>query len=251
MSKRRIRTRYAQTWLGYGWFVLQPLIFLFAIGFMRAVLFPANWETPRGTIITNEEYLVGLFVGLTLFWFVSENLPRAPSLLREYAGIIKNERIALDSFVAIAMFESVFQLALRFIMLLIGVLIAGVELSLHFLALPLVALPLAMATLGLGWIFARFGTKYRDLEQVLPPLFAALFFVSAVFFPISALPEHVGALLLLNPIAFCIEAARDLVLWQIWPDWYHLSVLTLVGFLLMWLGWMIFDDNKGKYVDLI
>ena len=55
----------------------------------------------------------------------------------------------------------------------------------------------------------------------------------------------------MNPIAFCIEAGRDLVLWQTWPDWYHFGVLCLLGFLVMWLGWLIFDDNKGKYVDLI
>ncbi|MDA1076395.1 MAG: ABC transporter permease [Proteobacteria bacterium] len=250
-TRQRLVRRYSSTLLGYGWLIVQPLIFLIAIGVIRVAVFEKSWPAPTGGSATDAEFLAALFMGLVIFWSVSEPLSRSPSLLLEFRGIIKNEPLPLDTLVGVVYFENLIQTFLRFIMLLVGYTAAMGLPSVHAFALPLIILPLFIGGMGLAWIFSRIGLYHRDLEQILPPVFSALFFVSAVFFPLSSIDEPARSIFALNPIAFTIDSARNALLWHQWPDWEALGILTLLSALLMWLGWLLFDDRRGKYVDAL
>jgi lipopolysaccharide transport system permease protein len=248
-TRARLARKFASSLLGYGWLIVQPLIFLIAIGIIRVAVFDRSWNSPTGAPASDAEFLCALFIGLAIFWSVSEPVSRAPSLLLEFRGIIKNEPIRPDTLVGVAYLEAAVQTLLRMMMLFAGYLFAVGMPSIHIIALPVILLPLFAGGMGLAWIFCRFGLYHRDLEHILPPMFSALFFVSAVIFPLSALNEPLRSVLGLNPIAFTIEAARGVLLWHQWPDWQSLGILTLASGLLMWLGWLLFDDRRGKYVD--
>ena len=87
-TQQRVRRRFLGTMLGPVWLVLQPLLFLAAIGFVRVAIFGRQWLTPEGTPAGGAQFLLGLFTGLTVFWLIAEPLNRAPGLVREYAGAI-------------------------------------------------------------------------------------------------------------------------------------------------------------------
>ena len=55
-----------------------------------------------------------------------------------------------------------------------------------------------------------------------------LFFMSGIFFDISELGEPVRTWLSWNPALIFIAAYREVLLNQVWPDWYLLMKVMLV-----------------------
>ncbi len=75
------------------------------------------------------------------------------------------------------------------------------------LLLPLVLAPFLVMILGLSWILASLGVYVRDISQFLGTVVTAMLFLSPVFFPASALPEHIRSFIFLNPLALPAEEA--------------------------------------------
>src|SRR5438552_1253378 len=77
------------------------------------------------------------------------------------------------------------------------------------LLFPLVLLPLVFASLGAAWFLAAFGVFVRDVGQITGVFTTILMFLSAVFYPLSALPERYQNLLKLNPLVLIITESRN------------------------------------------
>jgi lipopolysaccharide transport system permease protein len=92
------------------------------------------------------------------------------------------------------------------------------------ICLPLVWLPYLLLALAMTWILSALGVYLRDLSQVVTVATSALMFLSAVFYPLSALPQRWAPLFKLNPIAWWIEQTRALIVHNHWPN---LAVIAL------------------------
>jgi lipopolysaccharide transport system permease protein len=138
----------------------------------------------------------------------------------------------------------------------IGVLLAAfaiVKGYLHLTAVlfPLVLFPLLILTLGFAWILASLGVFLRDLGQTIGIITTILLFLSPVFYPSSALPEEYLNWLLLNPLTFFIEEARNVLIWGRTPDWALLGIAYLISLATAWLGFAWFQGTRKGFADVI
>jgi lipopolysaccharide transport system permease protein len=115
----------------------------------------------------------------------------------------------------------------------------------------LVLLPLVLFTLGFSWALAGIGVYVRDVGQTVGVITMALMFVSPIFYPAAALPEEFRWLFAVNPMAFIIEQARDVLIWGRLPDFRQLAVLTVVGALVAWLGFVVFQRTRVGFSDVL
>jgi lipopolysaccharide transport system permease protein len=69
----------------------------------------------------------------------------------------------------------------------------------------LIWIPLAGLCLSCSWVLSALGAFIRDISQAIGVLTSMLMFISAVFYPASALPEKWQQLAHLNPLATIIE----------------------------------------------
>jgi lipopolysaccharide transport system permease protein len=116
---------------------------------------------------------------------------------------------------------------------------------------PIVLLPVAFLCLGLGWILASLGVFVRDIAQAIGVLTSALLFLSPIFFPLSALPASIRPWVALNPLAFPIEQAREVLVLGRIPDWTGLLLYSGGGLLVAGLGYWWFDKTKRAFADVI
>jgi lipopolysaccharide transport system permease protein len=95
--------------------------------------------------------------------------------------------------------------------------------TLHVAGLPLVALALvgmALLASGLALLLGAVHVFVRDLEQGLAHVLALLFYLSPILYSATMVPAWVRDLMLLNPIAVLIEAARaGLLEGRMLPGW--------------------------------
>ena len=110
---------------------------------------------------------------------------------------------------------------------------------------PLVLLPFLLFCLGVAWVLSAAGVFLRDMSQITQVLTTVLMFLSPLFYPLSAIPEPLRKLVLLNPLAYPIEEFRAVMLFGLAPNWPALGVYTLFAACTMWAGFACFKASAA------
>jgi lipopolysaccharide transport system permease protein len=116
---------------------------------------------------------------------------------------------------------------------------------------PLVLLPLIFASLGAAWFLAALGVYVRDIGQITTVFTTVLMFVSAVFYPVSALPEVYQAWLRLNPLVIIITESRKVLIFGNLPDWSWWGITLLAGFAIAVAGFWWFQKTRKGFADVL
>ena len=109
---------------------------------------------------------------------------------------------------AVTVCAALFHAGTSLVILLLFEVISGHGIPLSIFALPLTWLPGIAGFLSLSWILSALGVFLRDLDQVMGVCTNLLMFLSAVFYPLSALPQQWQPVLRLNPLVVLIEQTR-------------------------------------------
>jgi ABC-2 type transport system permease protein len=77
------------------------------------------------------------------------------------------------------------------------------------------------------------------------------FFASPVMYSTAILPPHLAAWSRLNPLAVCINAMREALLFQRWPDWTWLGLHAAGGTALLAIAVVLTRSVEDRMVDVI
>ena len=248
-TKRQVLQRYKGSYLGVVWSFATPLALLTVYTFVFSVIFKARWE---GAITdSHAEFALALFAGLIAFNVFSESTLAAPGLIISNPNYVKKVVFPLEilpvSALGAAVINSLFSLL---ILLLGGLLIIG-RIPLTLVYLPLMYLPLLLLCLGLGWFFASLGVFIRDIGPVLQVVVQILFFLTPIFYPISAIPERFRMFIYLNPLTFIVNHFRRVALFGQSPDWLEFLGMTAATAVVCLLGYVWFMKSKKTFADVV
>jgi len=249
MVRREVSQRYRGSYLGVLWTLLTPLLMLLIYTFVFSIIFKARWradaETPPG------EFALTLFAGLAAFNVFSEVVSRAPTLILGVPNYVKRVVFPLEILPVVALGSALVNSLITVGLVLVGNLIVLGQLSSTVLWLPLAYLPLIFLCLGLGWFLASLGVYVRDIGQGIGIAVQMLFFLSPVFYPVTAVPEPLRIVLYFNPLTTILSEFRQTLLWGEplgWRTWAAWSLLTAV---LALLGYGWFMKTKKGFADVM
>ncbi|MGB5146514.1 MAG: ABC transporter permease, partial [Porticoccaceae bacterium] len=216
---REVALRYRGSLGGLGWMVLAPLLLLGVYTFVFATIFHARWPAAGGgSTGSTGEYALVVFSGMLLHGFFAECLTRAPALILGNVNFVQKTVFPLEVLAVAQLLAALVHLAATLaVLLLFQWFISGLPAPTALL-LPLVVAPVALFALGAMWIVGALTVYFRDLAQLVGLLVTALFFLSPVLYPISAVPEFLRPLLYANPLTFAIETVRGLLFAGVLPD---------------------------------
>lgn len=248
-TRREIEGRYRGSYLGMVWSMILPLMMLAIYTFVFSVIFKARWQ--GSTDASQGEFAVTLFAGLIAFNIFSECMNRAPTLITGHPNYVKKVVFPLEilpvSTLGAALFHSLISIA---ILIAAALLIMG-TISVTIVLLPLAMLPLLGLCLGLGWLLASLGVYVRDTAYAIGIVTQVLFFMSAIFYPISAVPEALQPIMYLNPLTSIVEDFRRVLIWNQPLDWAPWLVVTAIGGAMLLLGYTWFMKTKSGFADVI
>ncbi len=249
LTRREVVGRYRGSVMGILWPFLTPVILLAVYTFVFSVVFKARWGTSPSE--SKAEFAVVLFTGMIVYGLFAECLSRAPGLVVGSVTYVKRVVFPLEVLPWVSLGAALFHMAVSLGVLLVFQAATRLSLQPTTLFLPLVIAPLALLTMGLSWFLASLGVYVRDVGPTIGILLTVLMFASPVFYPISALPERYRALILLNPLTFVIEQARDAVIWGRRPDLAGLAVYAAVSFGVALLGFAWFQRTRNGFADVL
>ncbi|WP_339808980.1 ABC transporter permease [Vreelandella sedimenti] len=249
MTKRDVAGRYRGSVLGLFWSFLNPVFMLLVYTFVFSVVFNARWGVSEDE--TSTQFAVVLFAGLVVHSFFAEVLSKAPGLVLGSTNYVKKVVFPLEILPAIALGSAIFHTAISLLVLQFAyIAFTGIP-PWTILLSPIVFFPLAVLSLGVAWMLAALGVYLRDIGQFIGVIITVLLFLSPIFFPIDRLPEEYQVLILLNPLTFIIEQAREVLIWGRLPDWKGLAVYTFFSTIFAWLGYAWFQKTRKGFADVL
>jgi lipopolysaccharide transport system permease protein len=244
LALRDVKLRYRQTALGVAWVVLLPLLAsgIFTLVFGLIARLPSD----------GSPYFLFVFAGY-LGWNAFQNtLQRCGiSLIGNTALVTKVyfPRIILP---AASVLASLLDFAVGVLMLLLVLLVRGELPGPASLALvPLFMLLVQLLGLGLGFISAALTVRFRDVQYVLPFLIQLLLYASPVAYGVSAVPEQVRRIYLLNPVAPLLDGLRAALLGRGEVHWLAIGGSALVSVVVFTVGTLFFLHQDRQYADVI
>lgn len=245
---RNVELRHKGSYLGLAWSILNPLLMLALYVLVFGYIFSGTFGRPGETRL---EYGLTIFLGLTLFHFVTESLVTAPAVIVGNPNFVKKVVFPLEVLPAANVGAAAVHLLVGLALVLAGVLLFGEGLSLSALWLPVILLPLLLLCLGVNWLFSALGVFLRDVAQVIQFLSMALLFASAVFYPVSSIPAAAWVFMRFNPVLIAVELARNTVLWHEPIRLTHLGYLYGVALVSCYAGYAVFRRLKPAFADVL
>jgi lipopolysaccharide transport system permease protein len=247
LVQRELQDRYRGSLLGFAWAFLLPLGMVSIYTFVFGYVFNARWGASSSPV----EFAVFLYCGLVPYQFVADALSRAPGLLFGYAPLVKKVAFPLPLLALAATLASAVHMLIGFVVLMGFAGLALDRVPVAIVLAPIAALPLLLFALGAMFVLSSASVFFRDLSQVVLVLLPALLFLSPVFYPASAVPDAMQAVMRINPLSGVIENVRALVTGRTTVDVVSLAVATLAGGATAALGALWFRRLQPGFADAV
>ncbi len=239
LVSRELKNKYRQSLLGYVWCVLNPLLIMIIMTIVFSRMFRNNIEN----------FPVYLFAGRMMFSFVTDSVGAVMRSIVRNGQLMRKTRIPYYVFPLSAMGSSIvnflFQL-LAFALVLIG---TGTSISIHVISFPLICLEMFMFSFGFGLILATLNIYIRDTDYMYAVLTTAWIYLSALFYPLEALPETVQFLISrFNPAYYFIDMSRTVFLYHAWPSGEMLLRGGIVGVLFLVASLCVYNKVKKNMI---
>jgi lipopolysaccharide transport system permease protein len=249
MTRRDIASRYRGSLIGLAWSFINPLLMLIVYTFVFSVAFKARWNV--GGDESKTDFAIILFAGMIVFNLFAEIVNRAPGLIIFNVNYVKKVVFPLEILPWITLGSALFHAMISLSVLLLVQFILNLSLPWTSIFLPLTLFPVIFASVGLAWFLSALGVFVRDVGQITGVFITVLMFMSAVFYPLSALPEKYQVWLRLNPLVLIITESRNSLVFGLLPDWDSLVIALTVSLVIAFSGFWWFQKVRKGFADVI
>lgn len=235
--------RFLGSALGMTWAVLSPLLLMATFVFVFTFVFPGRLPGREGTL----PFIIWLLSGYAPWLALTEGLSAATNSVTSSAGIVKNIAFKSELLPIVGSMLGLVPLAVGLIVILTLQIGSGEGLSAATAILPLSIVLQLVFVAGLGLFLSALQVFVRDTALALPSVLTILLFASPIFYPVSAYPAPIQAILVFNPFYVIAECYRAPLLTGSFPPLWMLAYLTLVSAVLISAGLWWFRRLKSFF----
>lgn len=255
---RSIELRHRGSRLGALWALINPLSMLTLYFVIFGIIYDQRFHVLQDE--TKYDFLLAMFLGLSLFHAFSETLGWAPTLITSNPNFVKKVVFPLEVLPVAQIGAAVFHLSVSLGLVLFGALVSSIckigatHISWHLLWLPVLIVPLMMLSLGIAWLLAAIGVFVRDIGQVTAFLVTVLLFASAIMFPVAQILEkapQLWTILRFNPILQIVDLARHVVLWDQSMPFHKLAYVYACALVIFGVGAASFSLLRKSFAEVI
>ena len=228
--------------LGYLWWFLEPLMWIAVFYLVFEVMLKAG----RGA-----DFLVFLACGKLAFIWFSRTVNQASNSIVFGHNLISKIDITKTLFPMAAIQESIYRQGAVYGLLFVILVLFGYPVSWAWLWLFPVVLVYYLMIVACSFLGAYLVCIIRDFSKLIPLGMQFLLFTSGIFWDIRAIgdSQHVELMLAVNPLAFMLDAHRQILMHQTRPDLLHLALLGLGASILI-AAMVLRMRQKSRYIAL-
>lgn len=242
-AKASLKSEVAGSYLAWLWWIIEPFCFMLIYTFISEVVFSKPMKFAS----------IFVFLGLTFWDFFNRSVGSSAGLLKSNKTIVT--RIYLPKYLLYIklMLVNAFKMLISLFICFALMVFYRVPVSWHLVEIIPCILMLFIITFGIGCFFMHFGVYVRDLSKMIRIVLRLVFYMSGVFYNISASIGGIYGKLLLkvNPVAVAMDGCRKALLYCESPDWVMLGVWAAIGILISILGIALVYKNENNYGKIL
>lgn len=236
---KEVRGKYKGSFLGILWSFVNPLL----MTLVYAIVFPFLLKSSQPHYTT---FIVIAIIPWT--WFTYTIMSGTNTFLVN-AGIIKKVYFPREILPISIVTSGLINYLISCIIIGIFLLFSGIGFSVYILYLPLIVLIQYMLQLGIIFITSSIDVYIRDAEYIINFIVQMVFYATPVLYSIDMFPEKFRWILRLNPLATIIESYRNIFYYKTNPDFKMLGITFIVSFIILIVGYAIFEKLKKGFAE--
>ncbi|MBB6480751.1 ABC transporter permease [Spirochaeta isovalerica] len=236
-----LKAQHRNSFLGYFWWLLDPLLNVVVYYFMVSVVLG------RG----GENYPVFLVIGLVVFRFFSTTLASSAKAITKNAGIISQIYLPKAIFgFGTTLTQSInflFGLVVIAIFLVIFQTIPGWEV----LWLPYVLLMQVLFQAALALLISYLCVFIRDIENLISHITRIMRYAAPVIWEADRLPAKYSWVVEYNPFAWILDGYRSILMYNRLPNLMALAYVGVSSLLFIFLMLFFYQRNEHRIIKAL
>lgn len=242
LTLRDIKAKYAQSILGVGWAVINPLL--------QALIFTVIFGNLAELASDGVPYLLFNFTAMVAWTYFSGVLTGTTASLVANRGMLSKiyfPRLILPLSAALGVLLDFF-IGLG---VLFGLLFYyGMVPAWTLVLLPVLLLVLLLTGLGVGTFLAALAVQYRDVQYAMSLVVRVLIYSAPVVYSMALVPEEWRSVYALNPLVGVIESMRAIFLHTRPMPWDYLATGGGIAIILFLAGTLYFRRSERIFADV-
>ena len=238
-----IKARYAQSVIGVGWAIIQPLFFMLVFTVIFGKLAKIDSE--------GVPYQIFSFTALVPWTFFSNAMTDSANSLSGNMALITNiyiPRILIPFSATIGKF---IDFLIAFLILIILLLFYSYFPDQKIILIFMYIFLMFISAFAFGLILGTMSIQYRDIRYALPFGIQLFMYASPVAYSTNMIPEKYHIIYALNPMVTVIEGFRNIFLNTGNITVEMILVSFLVSFLCLMVGIIYFSKTERIFADVV
>lgn len=240
---RNIKARYAQSVLGVGWAVIQPVF--------RMIIFTIVFGNLAEIDSDGVPYAIFSYTALVPWTYFSGALTSASSSLIGASGMITKVYFPRLILPITAVLGKLLDLLIAFALVSFALFWFGRPPTLAALFIPILVIFMILSASGLGMLLTALAVQYRDIRYAMSFIVQLMMYVSPVIFSTQAvIPENLQLVYAINPMVGVIEGFRASLLGGVPMPWHLIAVSGTSAVLIFTIGALYFKRMERHFADV-
>lgn len=240
---RDVKTRYAQSVLGVGWAVIQPLFSMVVFTIVFGGL--ANVDSD------GVPYAVFSYTALVPWTYFSGSLTASSGSLVSSSNLLTKVYFPRIVIPVAPLLSKLVDFGIAFLILIVMLFWFRITPTIGVLFLPFLILLMMLTAGGMGMWLTALSVQYRDVNYAMGFVVQLLMYAAPVVYPASAVPEQFRLLYSLFPMAGVIEGFRSALLGTVPMPWDMIAVGTLSASVIAFTGALYFRRMEAIFADVV
>jgi lipopolysaccharide transport system permease protein len=239
---RSIKVRYAQSAIGIGWAVIQPVFSM--------LIFTVVFGKFAGIDSDGVPYAIFSFAALVPWTYFSNALNESADSLVSNANMISKVYFPRLILPMAAVGSKLLDFAIASIILAGMMVWYGVVPTVGVLMLPFLVLLMMVTAAGMGMWFTALAIQYRDVKHAMSFVVQSLLYAAPVVYSVSMIPEEYRPYYAIYPMVGVIEGFRSALLGTQPMPWLMLAVSTTSALVIALSGCLYFRSRERLFADV-
>lgn len=240
---RDIKTRYAQSVLGIGWAIIQPLFSM--------VVFTIVFGNLAKVSSDGVPYAIFSYTALVPWTYFSSSLTGSSASLVSASSMISKVYFPRLVIPMAPVLGKLIDFGIALLILFGMMLYFDFRLTLWVLTLPFLVLLMILTAAGMGMWLTAMAIQYRDINYAMGFGVQLLMYAAPVVYPASSIPDKYRLLIGLFPMVGIIEGFRSALLGTNPMPWDILAVGSGVAIFAFITGALYFRRMERIFADVV
>ena len=244
LAKRDFQSRYLGSYLGLIWAFVQPMVSILVLWFVFQVGFKA--QPVQGT-----PFILWLMAGMIPWFFISDAMTNGANAIVDQSYLVNKVAFRVSILPVVKVASAAVIHGFFLCLLLLVFVLYGYLPRLSMLGAIYYSFAAGILILGISWLTSAVQVFVRDTAQVVGIFVQFGFWLTPIFWSMSAIPTKYHWILKLNPAYYIVQGYRDAFIFGQWPSWQLSLYFWSITALLFAVGAITFRRLRPHFADVL